>query len=258
VADTEAWPPAPGGTWVLDLDGVLWLAGTAIPGGADAVRTLRSRGDRVLFATNNSAPTVTELVARLDRIGVEVATEELVTSAQAAAQLLEPGSRAMTLADPGVTEALEARGIEVVADGPVDAVVVGWTHQFDFERLARASTAARDGARLIGTNEDGTHPTPEGLLPGGGAILAAVVAAAGVTPEVAGKPHDPMVALVRARAERLVAAVGDRPATDGLLAQRLEIPYALVLSGVTAPGEEVHELRPAAVAADLGTLVAAL
>ena len=35
------------------------------------------------------------------------------------------------------------------------------------------------GARLVGTNEDATYPTPDGLVPGAGAILAAVVTAAG-------------------------------------------------------------------------------
>jgi HAD superfamily hydrolase (TIGR01450 family) len=258
VTEIPGWPPATG-TWVLDLDGVVWLDGKPIAGADRAVATLRSRGDRVLFATNNSAPTLAELVARLAKVGIAAADEDLVTSAQAAAGLLDPGSRAMTLADPGVTEALEARGVEVVDDGrPVDAVVVGWTHDFDFDRLAKASAAVREGARLIGTNEDGTHPTPEGIQPGGGAILAAVATAAGAAPVVAGKPHDPTVALVRERGGRLVAAVGDRPATDGLLAQRLGVPYALVLSGVTAPGQEVRELVPSVTAADLASLVDAL
>ena len=61
-----------------------------------------------------------------------------------------------------------------------------------------ASRAARNGARLIGTNDDATYPTPDGPIPGGGAILASIVTAAGVVPIVAGKPHEPMADLVRA------------------------------------------------------------
>ena len=34
-----------------------------------------------------------------------------------------------------------------------------------------AATAAMRGARLIGTNDDATYPTPDGPIPGGGAIL---------------------------------------------------------------------------------------
>jgi HAD superfamily hydrolase (TIGR01450 family) len=221
-------------TWIVDLDGVVWLAGTPIQGGDEAVRRLRAAHVRVLFVTNNSAPTIEELLARLERVGITALPEDLVTSAQAAAQLLEPGQRALALADGGATQALVARGVELVDGPPADAVVVGWTHHFDFERLTLAASVVRDGARLIGTNEDSTHPTPQGLLPGAGALLAAVATAADTVPEVAGKPHQPIVDLIRARTDDTALVVGDRPSTDGALAAALGVPFALVLSGVTA------------------------
>ena len=87
----------------------------------------------------------------------------------------------------------------VAGDDPagvsVDVVMVGFHREFDYERMRIASTAARDGARLIGTNDDVTYPTPDGPIPGGGAILAAVQTAAGRLPVVAGKPYAPMAAL---------------------------------------------------------------
>jgi ribonucleotide monophosphatase NagD (HAD superfamily) len=134
--------------------------------------------------------------------------------------------------------------------------VVGWHREFDLARLARAADAARAGARLIGTNEDATLPTADGLLPGAGAILAAVACASGVTPEVAGKPHAPMRALVAERVGPVAVMVGDRPSTDGALAAALGARFGLVLSGVTG-AREAAALRPAPdrVAADLAGLV---
>ncbi|MCK8659565.1 hypothetical protein, partial [Pseudomonas umsongensis] len=123
---------------------------------------------------------------------------DVLSSAMAAALLLDPGARALVCGGPGVVEALTARGVEVVEDGPVDAVVVGLTQDLSYDLLLRASTAVRDGARFIATNTDPTYPTPGGLTPGGGAIVAAVATAAGGAPEVAGKPHPAMAALVRA------------------------------------------------------------
>ncbi len=41
-------------TWVLDCDGVIWLADDPIPGAVDAVSRLRASGERVVFITNNS------------------------------------------------------------------------------------------------------------------------------------------------------------------------------------------------------------
>lgn len=252
------WPPGPGGTWVIDLDGVVWLTGEPIDGAPEAVARLHRAGVRTLFATNNSAPTVAELRARLARAGIDAGPDDLVTSAQAAARMVEPGGTALILADGGVAEALTKRGIAVVEDGPADTVVVGWTRRFDFDRLARAAAAVRAGARLIGTNEDPTHPTPHGLLPGSGALLAAVAAASGAEPEVAGKPHRPLADLVAERAGDVVVAVGDRPATDGLLARRLGVPFALVLSGVTGPEDPPPDPPAEVVAPDLATLVADL
>lgn len=243
-------------TWVVDLDGVVWLASEPIPGSAAAVARLRAAGTTVVFATNNAAPTVGELLERLGRAGIPAGPAELVTSAQAAASMLEPGTTAVACADGGVLEALAARGVTVVAEGPADAVVVGWTRRFDFDMLATAASALRMGARFIGTNEDPTHPTPERLLPGSGALLAAVATAAQAIPEVAGKPHEPMVALLRRQAPGASLVVGDRPSTDGALARRLGLPFALVRTGVTSDGREPMVVQPDEEAPDLAALVA--
>jgi len=251
---------ADGATWIVDLDGVIWLAGEPIGEVGTAVSALRDRGVRIVFATNNSAPTTGELVARLARVGIPATSGDLVTSAQAAASLLDPGGTAMVLAEGGVVEALESRGLVIRDAGPVDAVVVGWTHHFDFESLTRVSGAVREGARLIGTNEDPTFPTPSGMVPGSGALLAAVATAGGVEPVIAGKPHPATVALLQSRFELdgssgPVLMVGDRPMTDGHLAVQLGVPFALVDSGVTSATVDVSEVPVDHRAKDFAALV---
>ena len=158
-----------------------------------------------------------------------------------------------------LVEALGARGVEVV-DGPdgVDVVVVGMARHLTYDLLARASVAVRRGARLLATNDDATYPTPEALLPGGGAILAAVKTAAGTTAEVAGKPHAAMAELVRARLGPDGVVVGDRADTDGRFAETLGYRFALVLSGVTTAADLPVTPTPAIVAADLAGVVAAM
>ena len=87
-----------------------------------------------------------------------------------------------------------------------DAVIVGLHRDFDFARLAVASAAVRAGARLIGTNTDSTYPTPTGLQPGGGSILAAIATAADTEPVIGGKPHQPMADLIVERTVGHVAS----------------------------------------------------
>ncbi|HEY5170815.1 MAG TPA: HAD hydrolase-like protein, partial [Acidimicrobiia bacterium] len=169
-----------------------------------------------------------------------------------------PGTRVLACAGPGVVEALEERGFEVVdtATSDLAAVVVGWHRDFDFERLRRAADGVRSGVRFVATNLDPTYPGAEGLLPGAGSLVAAVATAGGRRPEVAGKPEPPMAALVHARCDHPVVMIGDRPSTDGAFATQLAVQFALVLSGVagTAGEEPVPDPPPAFVARDLAEL----
>jgi HAD superfamily hydrolase (TIGR01450 family) len=239
--------------WALDLDGVVWLDDDPIPGAAEAVARLRDAGEDVVFCTNLSLRPVREVEEKLARHGIP-ADGAVITSAMAAATLVEPGERVLLCAGPGAEEALVARGVEVVRDGDADAVVVGLTLDFDYDALRRASAAVRRGARLIGTNDDPTFPTPAGLTPGGGALLAAVAVASGGEPIVAGKPYAPMADLVRARLGDHGVVVGDRADTDGALARRLGYRFVLVLTGSTPSGEGVDP-APDLVATDLATAV---
>jgi glycerol 3-phosphatase-2 len=245
----------PHGTWVIDLDGVIWLAWEPIGDVGREIEALRATGVRTLFATNNSSPTRAELHQRLANCGITTGDADLLSSADVAAEMLAVHSSAFVLADDGVREALTARGVTIVEAGPADAVVVGWTRSFTFDLVAEAARTVRGGARLIGTNEDPTHPTPGGLLPGGGALLAAVATAAETIPEVAGKPHLPTATAIKARAHDLTLLVGDRPATDGALATQLAIPFALVLSGVTDAAHVPTDPAPDSVSPDLATLI---
>ncbi len=251
--------------WILDLDGVIWRGDEPISGSARAVAQLRAAGEEVWFVTNNALPRRAEVTGKLQAHGIDP-DDHVVTSPMAAASLIEPGERVLSCAGPGVVEALTERGVEVVdagdpgADpgrGPTfDAVIVGLHLDFDYRRLAAAASAARDGARLVATNDDSTYPAADGvLLPGAGSIVAAIERASGVEAIVAGKPYAPMADLVRRLAGPTGVAVGDRADTDGRFAAALGYPFGLVLTGVTRPEQLPVTPAPDLIAADLATLV---
>lgn len=246
-----------------DLDGVVWRGDEPVPGAAAGIAELRRAGLRVAFLSNNSSHVVADVVGALARAGVDATEHDIFTSAHAAADLLlgalAPGARVLVCAGPGVVEALERTGFEPVHEGHAEAVVVGFHRDFDFPGLTRAADAVRAGARFVATNLDATYPVPGGLVPGAGAIVAAVATASGRAPVVAGKPAAPTVAMVRREVGERGVVVGDRPSTDGALADALGWPFALVLSGVTAAvppagGEAIPDPPPAYVGADLGVL----
>ena len=215
---------------VVDLDGVVWLAGEALPGAVEGVAELRRRGIPVVFCTNNAAPTIAELQGRLAAMGIDAAPSEIATSSQAASSLLSPGDRAYVVGEAGLREALASAGVEEARRGAT-TVVVGLTRDFDYDTCDVAASLVRSGARYVATNADPTLPTPEGLKPGAGAIVAAISAASGREPEIAGKPSFAMCALVTGRVD-VGAVVGDRASTDGRFAAALGVPFAHVASAV--------------------------
>jgi glycerol 3-phosphatase-2 len=258
MSGTDSWDTAPIRTVLCDLDGVIWLAHEPLPGAVEAIEQLQGAGCRIVFVTNNSAATLAEHREALATIGIDIDRfgTDIVSSALAAARLVDQGAAVLACAGPGVVVALEARGAVVTrtARGQADpapsspgsrrfdAVVVGLHLDFDYYGLGRAVDALRHGARFIATNEDPTYPTPTGAQPGAGSIVAAVSTAAGCKPEVAGKPHQPMVDIVT---ELLgdsfdpltTVMIGDRRSTDGGFAERLRCRFVHIETNV----EEIHD-----------------
>lgn len=247
--------------WALDLDGVVWLEEHSIAGSSDAVAQLRAAGERVGFVTNFSFGRRDEIAAKLERHGIDPG-DGVITSAMAAALLVPVGARALVCAGPGVIDELQRRDVETIdasepgaADARVDVVVVGYHPTFDYQRMTAAASAVRAGARLLGTNDDATYPTAKGPVPGGGALLASIAVAAGVAPEIAGKPHQPIADMVHAVLGADGVMVGDRPDTDGRFARTLGWRFGLVLTGVTTAADLPVDPTPDLVAPTLIDLV---
>ena len=246
---------------LCDLDGVVWLAHQPIPGSVRAIESLREAGIRVVFVTNNSFSTYNEQVAALGSIGIP-AEGDIVTSAMSAATAIKSAWRVLVCGGRGLIEEVGRVAKDVVVaynepmvTGEFDAVVVGFHREFNYQVLTDALTAVRGGAVLIGSNDDPTYPTPNGPIPGGGSILAAIEKASGVTPTVTGKPYGPMAKLVRELcgdvAPEEMVMIGDRSDTDGGFARTLGARFAMVLSGVM---EAVDSANADLVAADLSAI----
>ncbi len=259
---------------IFDLDGVVYRGPEAVPGAAALVNALRRRGSLVRFATNNSMATRREYVERLAGHGIAATADEIVTSSYATLQHLRTHlpalDRVLAVGAPGLVAELRGGGLDVtpaadaapadwngapLADA-YDAVVAGLDPLIDYRRLGIAAAAIRAGARFIATNADLRFPTPEGLMPGAGAIVAALAATTGIEPLVIGKPQPEMFRAILERdgvAPPDALVIGDNPDADLVAARRAGIGSILVLTGVvdgTAADALRGERRPDRVAAD--------
>lgn len=248
---------------VLDLDGVVYRGDLTIPGAPEAIERFRSAGKQLLFLTNNATRTEAEVIEKLSAHGVDATVDEILTSARVTTDLLmDRGLAGLTvclIGGNGIKGALEDAGFVLLGgeDGAkAEIVVIGSDRTFDWASMRIASDAVRSGAHFIATNSDPTLPTPDGLVPGAGAIIAAVEVASGRQAEVIGKPELPMM---RAAAARLngnaIGIVGDQPKTDLDGGRAMGWTTILVLSGVVDE-RLAHDLQPQPdlIATDLAAL----
>lgn len=252
---------------ILDLDGVVYLGAEPIPAAAEAVARLRQEDKPVVFATNNASRSPEQVVALLSGLGIEATASDVLTSAAVAAEVLAdrlaPGSTVLVVGTDALADEVRRVGLQPVrrADDKPAAVVQGYGPDVGWAELAEAQVAIRSGATWVVTNPDTTQPSPRGLLPGNGALVAALRTALEREPDlVVGKPEP---ALFAAAARRFGAAaplvVGDRLDTDIEGAQRAGMPGLLVLTGVDGESRArtaSAERRPSFLGADLGALFA--
>jgi HAD superfamily hydrolase (TIGR01450 family) len=224
----------------------------------------REAGARLAFITNNAARPARVVADHLVELGVEATPDDVVTSSQAAAQVLlarlGPGARVAALGDRGLFEALDEAGLIVVAldDESAVAIVDGYGPEVAWRDIMRAAVRIRDGLWWVATNTDMSIPTPYGTAPGNGVLVELLQRFSGVTPVVAGKPDRPLIdETVRRTAATSPLMVGDRLDTDILGGFNAGVDTLLVLTGVTGLAELVAaepDERPTYIAADLGGL----
>jgi HAD superfamily hydrolase (TIGR01450 family) len=251
---------------LLDLDGVVYLGEQAVPGAAEALAKIRTRGASVCYVTNNASRSPESVAELLGRVGVPASAGEVLTSAQAAAELLADrfpaGSPVLVVGAGALAEEVAACGLTPVttaADKPV-SVVQGFGSEVGWRQLAEAAVALGEGAFWVATNTDRSVPSERGPLPGNGALVAALATATGQEPDaVVGKPQPALftAAARKYRAHRPLV-VGDRLDTDIDGAVRAGYDSVLVLTGVTSPADALAAIlktRSRYLAADLNDLV---
>ncbi|PWG65443.1 HAD-IIA family hydrolase [Spiribacter halobius] len=244
--------------WLLDLDGVVYVGDAPLPGAPEAVETLRRRGCRVRFLTNDPLPTRAAAAARLERYGIPAEAKDMVTSGWATARTLRGRGleRVAVIGSDGLREEIAAAGLALVSDDSAEALVVGCDDGIGYADLRLGVRLLHRGAAFVATNADAVFPTPEGPAPATGAIVAALRYASGREAEVIGKPSPAMFEAALEGAPREAAVmVGDTPATDIAGARRAGIAAVLVAADGASPGLP-PELRPDRVVRGLAELLA--
>ena len=237
-------PVAPGlepyDTFLLDLDGCVWVGDEPTPGAVEAVHALRAAGRRLAFVTNDARHSEDDFVRKLWRLGFQAAREEVVTVGGALQYVLAESEHAtaFVIGSPSMHRHVADAGLRILNGSDLadraDVVVISGHERFDYTELKGAVQAALRGADVWCTARDATFPMPDGPWPGTGSVVAAVETAAGVHARSVGKPEPEifLTALDRVGNGRALV-VGDRLDTDVAGARAAGLDGAVVLTGAT-------------------------
>ncbi|MDE0582886.1 HAD-IIA family hydrolase [Planococcus sp. A6] len=218
--------------FLFDLDGVIYIGPDSLPGAVESLKRLRQDKKSIRFLTNNPCTTRKKVALRLNSLGIEASSEEVITSGWVTAQYLqnEKISTALVLGDDNLKWECQQVGIRTGDRDNAEAVVVGWNHNVSFYDIQKAAKLIHRGATFVATNADSTFPTPEGPMPAVGAIVEAIRVSTKKRPIIVGKPFSYMFtkALEDISPSARVVMVGDNPETDVLGAHQLGIPAILI------------------------------
>jgi len=225
---------------VVDLDGTVYRAGEPIPGAVEAIERLRELGIAVIFCSNNPTKTPTEYAERLGSMGIECDPEDVVPASTVTRDYLRehhPDDPTYLVGAPSLRTYLEDAGLDIVDTAAASVLVASWDETFDYDEMQVALDCIDEDTTFLGTDPDRTVPDDGGLMPGSGAVIAAVAGTVGRDPDrVLGKPSDEAADAVLDRlglpAERCLV-VGDRLDTDLAMGASRGMTTALVGTGVT-------------------------
>jgi len=222
--------------FLIDLDGVLYVGKSPVPGAKECLKMLDDRGYGYRFVSNSTRRCRSSVAERLKRLGYDVPAERIFTPPLAAIERMrELGKkRCYLLATGDVQRDFENAGISI-AEEDADFVVIGDAgRDFTFERLNKALRLILDGAEILALEMDRYWREADGLVLSTGPFVAALEYATGKKAEVMGKPSRQFFELALKDLDKRpkdVAMIGDDILTDVRGAQEMGMKGILVKTG---------------------------
>lgn len=244
------------------MDGVLWRDTQPIGDLPEIFSIIHSRGWKIVLATNNATKSTNQYVDKLNSFGVPLKPDQIVTTASTTGHYLHAkfpaGGPVYVIGEEGLLTTLAEYGFYHSEDHPL-AMISSLDRNLTYQKLQTAAHLINAGILFIATNADRALPTPEGLIPGAGSILAALEKATDRKAKVLGKPFPEMFQLALTRLQVLpqeTLAVGDQLETDIVGGSAAGCLTALVLTGVSSrEAASLVNPRPTLIENDFSSLI---
>lgn len=254
-------------TFLIDLDGVVYRGEELVPGAKEFIAWLETNQKKYLFPTNNSFLSEAQVLAKLARLGIVTQDQHILGAGQAAVRSIVrrfPHASVYVIGEPALKSLVIEHGLTVAPEDntQADVLLVGLDRAFDYQKLTHAVQVVLSGAAFIAINRDRMLPIAGTMIPGCGALVAAIAAASGTEPEIVGKPEpmllqEAMRALNSTPAETIM--IGDGLETDIRAGKAAGTSTLLVLSGKDSRASlQKSTIQPDYIYESLATVLTAL
>jgi len=224
--------------YLIDLDGTMYRGEEQIEEASLFIKALKEKNIPYLFVTNNSTRRPEQVADKLNSFNIPTTKEQVFTTSNATANYIKEQKADATvymIGEEGLQYALEEVGLTITDNNP-DFVISGLDRNINYEKLAKACIAVRNGATFISTNGDIAIPTERGLLPGNGSLTSVIAVSTTVKPIFIGKPESIIMeqALkVLGVAKEDTLMIGDYYDTDIMAGINTGVDTLIVHTGVT-------------------------
>lgn len=249
--------------FLLDMDGTIYLGNNLFDVTLAFLETIKNKGGRYMFMTNNSSKSVADYVKKLNSLGIDASSDDMLTSTQALIIYLKKhydGKKLYALGTKSFKTELFESGLKIYEDvrDDIDCLVMGFDTELTFKKLDDASLLLTRNIDYIAANPDYVCPTEYGYVPDCGSVSQMLFNATKKMPVFIGKPEPamPLLALEKTGYEKDDALiVGDRLYTDIACGVNAGVDTVLVLSGEsTMEDVEKTDKKPTYIMQDVGEL----
>jgi HAD superfamily hydrolase (TIGR01457 family) len=254
-------------TYLIDLDGVIYRGNELLPGAREFIDWLETHRKKYLFLTNNSFASETQVLEKLERLGIATDRAHLLSAGEAAVQNIArrfPQALVYVVGEPPLNDLTQQYQLRIAPLDAIEAdvVLVGLDRHFDYQKLTGAVLSIRAGAHFIAINRDALLPVAGGFVPGCGTMVAAIEAGSGTAPEVVGKPEPTLLQeamqLLHSQPEETVM-IGDGLDVDIQGGKAAGTHTLLVLSGKDGREDVAKSsIKPDHIYKDVAAIVAEL
>lgn len=272
-------------TFLFDCDGVIWHASTVLEGVREVLYSLKEKGKRIIYVTNNSAKSRATYLKKFQSLDLPATIDDIFSSGVAAAYYakhflnMKDDEKIYIVGGQGVAEELTEQGVNwtgsyldnqpiteeefttIQPDPKVKAVMFGFDVNINYRKYAKAFTYLNTNpdCKFLATNTDMTYPTKTLSFPGTGTLITALITGTNRQPTILGKPTTNMMDCIihkfnldRSR----TCMIGDRLITDIAFGMNSNLTTLLVLTGVSTVEdmEKSVDIKPNYYISGLGDL----